>query len=312
MLCAAAALALVATGAPAQEKASQRLRGGSGPVEVVAGSGDVRVRGWDRDEIQVAGDFPRGAVPVSTQGSGAVVRITSSRHGSENAEVWVPRGRDVVVTASSGSVQVTDVSGAVQVRTASGDVQVSGRPRGVEIATRNGDVDLSVTTERVHVSSQSGDVQVRGAFRRGVEISAVNGEISISGATPEVRASTMSGSISVERVSGRAEIRTVSGDIQVEGTRLRGSFNTVSGDISLRGTLDPSETTEIVAHNGDVTLSVGSRPGADVQVTTVAGNVDPGGGRVLRTSRTEQHVRIGNGGARVVVRTFSGDVRLEE
>ena len=54
--------------------------------------------------------------------------------------------------------------------------------------------------------------------------------------------------------------------------------------------------------------------GADVEFTTFSGDLDvqAAGARVTRSTRREREVVLGRGGARVEVRTFSGDVKLAD
>ena len=308
VLCVAAGLALGAGNAAAQQLVRTES---TGPLEIHVGVADVRVVGWGRGEVEVTGEEGRARPTISEERGRTMVRIPGGRGAS--LVVRVPSRRDVTVHAGYGDVRVAEVGGSVTVHAANGSVEVDGRPRRVQVNTRTGDVEMSVNTEAVSVHSENGDVQIDGAVRRGVEVNTVGGAVTVSAEVPDARVRTMNGDVTLRGIGGRAEVESVSGDVVVQGRRLRASIGTVSGDVRLEGGLEPGRTTQIRTHGGEVTLALDRRTGADVQFTTQTGELDSdlADARVTRTSRRERQVRIGRGGARVVILTFSGDVRLE-
>lgn len=318
---AAVALATLTTAAGAQQRVDERMRTSSrGPVEIVNVSGSVRVVGWDRDEIAVSGTTGRGTerVQLTEEGGRAVVRVVLPRRGrnvgGSDLEIRVPERRDLLVRTTSADATVGGVEGAVEVRSVSGEVRVDGRPRSVTAQSRSGEVALQVTSERAVVETTSGEIRVRGTLRRALEARSVSGDITLAAMTPEARVETVSGEIRLDGVAGRTDAKTVSGDVVVGGRRLQGEFRSVSGDIRLHGDLDASGTTTVNTHSGDVVLDMGGTRSADVSVSTFSGEVDNGltNARVTRSGEREWRLRTGRGGARVTVRTFSGDVRLTD
>ena len=317
---AAAFLLALAGPAAAQQQVSERARTSStGTVEVHNTAGSVRVVAWDRNEVQVTGTLGRGAerVQVGPEGDRFVVRVVHP-HNARNVrgsdlEVRVPSRKTVAVRTTSASVQVEGVTGAVSAHTTSGSVAVDGRPRDVEVVTRSGGVTLDVQTRRVEVQGTSGDVVVNGAVRERVEAGTVSGDVEIGAATGEVRVSTAGGDVRVRSLSGRADVATVGGDIDLRGRRIRGAFQTVSGTVSVHGDFDRGGTTTFNTHGGDVELDVPRGSGAELEITTFSGDIlnEIEGVRVQRLgARQEYRLRVGGGGARVSVRTFSGNVRL--
>lgn len=318
---AAVALATLTTAAGAQQRVDERMRtSASGPVEIVNVAGSVRVVGWSRNEVAVTGTAGRGTerVEIAEEGGRTVVRVVLPRRGrnvdGSELEVRVPERRDLLVRTTSADATVGGVEGAVEVRSVSGEVRVDGRPRSVAARSRSGEVTLQVTSERAAVETTSGEIRVRGALRRALEARSVSGDVTLSATTPEARVETVSGEIRLEGVTGRTDAKTVSGDMVVRGRGLQGEFRSVSGDIRLDGDLDPAGTTTVNSHSGDVVLAMGGTRAADVSVATFSGEVDNGlaNAQVTRSGDREWRLRTGRGGARVSVRTFSGDVRLTD
>jgi DUF4097 and DUF4098 domain-containing protein YvlB len=317
----AALTALLAAPACAQQRVEERratVPGGT--VDVTLLSGRVRVVAWGRNEVQVTGELGRGAdrLEIRNEGDRTYVQVVVPRGnrntGSSELEVRIPARKSLVVRTTSADAEVQGVMGGTTVTTISGDVQVGGRPASLEVSTRSGGVEVDVGTDRVRVQSVSGDLSVRGTIRTEVEAQTVSGGISVAARVGNLRAQTVSGDVTAPQVGGRAEVQTVSGDIRVEGSRLRGSFASVSGGVLVSGALEPSGTTTLNSHSGDLELRLARGSGAEVEFSTFSGDMEVAisGARVTRTSGREQKILVGRGGARVEVRTFSGGVKLAE
>lgn len=315
----AAATLLGGSAAVAQQEVNHRAATSpTGTVEITNTAGSVRVIGWNRNEVRVTGTLGRGTdrLQFGPEADRMVVRVVLPRRQSNvqgsDLEVRVPVGKTVNLRTVSAEATVQNVQGVVDVRTVSGEVEVSGRPREVMASSKSGSVEIDVASERVQAESVSGNVEVSGRVRDRVHVATVSGGVSISASTPEVRAKSVSGSVEIGAVGGMTTASTVSGSIDASGRRLQGSFETVSGDIEVTGSLDPRGTTRFSSHSGDIDLRIPSGTPAEIEVTTYSGEVetDLNSARVTRHSSREQRISVGRGGARVTIRTFSGDVKL--
>lgn len=317
----ALAAALIVTPACAQQRVDvRRATGPGGVVDVSVLAGTVRVVAWARNEVQVTGELGRGSerVELRTEGDRVYVQVITPRgmrnvQGSE-LEVRIPARKTLMVRTTSADASVAGITGEVTVGSVSGGVEVAGRPAALEVSTRSGDVEVDVVTDRVRVQSVSGGLNVKGEIRTEVEAQSVSGDIDVTARVGSLRAQSVSGSITATALGGRVEAQTVSGEIRVEGQRLRGEMESVSGDVEVAGSLSSGGTTTVSSHSGEVQLRFVRGTGADVEFTTFSGDMDLAfpGARVTRNSRREREVVLGRGGARVEVRTFSGDVRLSE
>lgn len=254
-------------------------------VENLAGS--ITVTGWDRDEVQIRGELDEKAEELRISGDGDALSIEvkypkkknlNIREGSELV-LRVPRDASLELEGVSCDVEVRDVRGAIASSTVSGDVTIHGDNAGVEVAS-------------------------------------VSGEVTIEGDAPEVSVESVSGTVEVRGVKKRLEISLVSGDADVEAGKLEElRYNAVSGDLELRG--EPAENAdwELDCHSGDITLKLPGGLDAEFDINLFSGDLhNDFGPKAERTSKfgpgKELRFTAGDGGARIELNTFSGDIRL--
>ena len=266
------AAALAAPGAGAQE-AIRDTRGATadGTVKITNAAGSVRVRGWDRDSVAVAGTLGAGSegVDFSVTGRETRIRVVLPRTASRELRgteliVHVPRESHVAVRTAAADVDVEGVDGVVDAESVSGQVRVAGNPRMVYVRSAGGDVDVEAATKVVRAESVEGNVTVREA-RGYVTVSTISGDATLEG-----------------RDVWEGEVTTVSGRIQFRGSFAdNGSFyfESHSGDIDLSLTRGAAPAFEIVSFSGDVTgLTDGSTgaSGSLVKIKTFKGGIHIG------------------------------------
>jgi DUF4097 and DUF4098 domain-containing protein YvlB len=322
MIVAVAAAAALTADCGAQRRVDSSIAApASGRVEVHNVAGSVRVLPWSRNEVRVTGELGRGTerVDLTSSGGRTVIRVVLPRNGrnvrGSDIEVRVPARSALAVHAVSADVSVEGLTGRVEAQSVSGEVRITGSPDDVEASSRSGEVFLEVRADRVHASTVSGGVSVEGEVRRSLQVESVSGDVRVEAATPEARVSSVSGDVTVGPVTGRANVNSVSGEVRLTGRRLHGKVQTVSGDIVLEGDPARDGLTELESHSGEITLDLPRGAAVQVDATTFSGELvnEIAGARLTRSGRREFQVVTGRGGgARVVVRTFSGDVRLGE
>jgi DUF4097 and DUF4098 domain-containing protein YvlB len=305
LLSLALALATVAGSAAAQQRINEtRPAAPGGTVEISNVAGSVRVVGWNRNEVQVTGTLGRGVERLDFTTAGDRTRI----------EVVLPRqGRN---TGGSDLEIRIPVQSSPNVQTVSADIHISGVRGAVQAAAVSGAVE--VTAERVptlKASSVSGLVRLRGSSGS-VDAESVSGTLDLSIAAPQTRAKTASGNLMLRELSGSVEASTVSGEAVVQGGRFsRIALNSVSGGLRFHGDLERGGMYHLTSHSGNVEMRLPARVAADFEVNTFSGDVanafGPGAERTSRHAPgRELRFTAGAGGARVVVKTFSGNVRL--
>ena len=208
-----------------------------GPVDglsINAGSGDVTLvpaRGGDVTiDSRSEGSLHTPRLDVDVAGSDVTVGggcpDLTFGHCSARLIVHVPAGVDVKVDASSGDVEASGLSGAVELRTSSGDVRVHG---------------LSGATS---LRSASGDVEGSGLRGRAVQARTSSGDARLAFASPPMAAEawTASGDATIEVPPGSetyiVDVETNSGDRDVGVSTGRGATrllraHTNSGDATV-------------------------------------------------------------------------------
>jgi DUF4097 and DUF4098 domain-containing protein YvlB len=256
-------------------------RGGSVSISVY--SGHVNVIGAAGSRVTVHGVVDRGELRFDSHSGSVRMQIEpEERHGG-NAEidVTVPIGTRVQIDGFSAPYSVKGVKGEVKLESMSGNTEVSDAVGTVSIET-------------------------------------VSGNISASNIDGDLRATAVSGRLDISNVNGDIESESVSGHIWITGAKSKSvGAETVSGSVSYTGTVDPTGTYTFKTNSGRVTLAVPPDIGATVSLETFNGNVDSdfpvtlgsGTNRIGHDSKFE--FKIGSGRARIILETFSGNIRIQ-
>ncbi len=245
--------------------------GPAGTVVISTETDDVRVRGVD----------------------GTVVRVVSPADGA-GIETAAEPGRFTVRTAGAARGIVVGF-------------RLGRRGFGVHVA---GTIEVEVPrAARVEVRTAAGDVTLRD-IRGGTAVKTASGDVSVKRAAGPVVVGVASGDVLVEATDPIAlEARSLSGEVRVRAPLLeRVAVETVSGDVELAGALAPTAEHVITTVSGDVDLATAG--GLTARFSTVSGALDcrhpdrrSGDGR-------RQPLVIGDGAARLAVRTMSGDLEI--
>ena len=127
------------------------------------------------------------------------------------------------------------------------------------------------------------------------EIKLINGGLDISGVTGEVRASCINGRLEAQNLAGRAHLSTING-------RLMAKFDQLG-----------KESVELNSVNGSVDLTIPSDSNAEVEATTVSGNINNDFGLHVNHHRFVGHDlrgEIGSGGPHIRISNVNGRVEV--
>jgi len=251
-------------------------------IENIAGS--IVVVGWDKAEINIEGTLSGDIEEIKFKSGKNKSRIEvvypknqKNVKGEANLVINVPHGSELEVECISAFIEISGVTGLVDVSSISGDVTVTGE------------------CEELEAESISGDVFIVGGAEE-IEVSSISGKVKASGKVSEVDAQTVSGSI----------------DLAFDNF-LGLNVESVAGDATVKGDLDPDGSFSLDLHSGDLTLTVPGDVSADFEIETFSGEIDNDFGQKSRkTSKyapgRELEFTTGGGDARVRISTFSGDV----
>jgi Toastrack DUF4097 len=280
----AAAILFVSSPLAAQKKVDRKIPlGMEGALRIVNMVGSVVVHGWNKDTVMVRGTLGLGDSFFMGGGyTGAKMFVESANDRDPKParlEVWVPARVRLWVKTATANIDVSDVTGGLDLYTVSGPIDVTGNPH-----------ELNAE--------------------------AIDGDIHITGSPPWVRAKSASGTIVFQGASSDAAFSTVSGVVKVDGGLFeRTKIETVTGNISFSGQLDRSGAFDFDTHSGTIDLAIPEKTPASFSVVTIAGSItnnlsktNPIPGRFGRGA--ELTTDVSGGGAKVSVRAFKGQVTI--
>ncbi|MDB4898785.1 MAG: hypothetical protein JWN53_593 [Gemmatimonadetes bacterium] len=254
-----------------------------GTITVTCPGGEVVVTASDRNEIRVHARTESGAIRFSSSGSRASLEPTSGRGCSEGRfEVTVPTGTRLTANSWSGRVNVRGVHGDIDAHSQSGDIEVHDAGDHLEVESLSGSVEVDSVKGDATINTVSGDIQLNGA-------------------------------------RGQVEIETVSGDMQLRDVVSRQvRTHSTSGDLTFAGQILDAGRYEFNTHSGEVRLQLPGNVGAQLTVSTFNGGIESDFPITLKTGEhgigSAQAKRLnfvlGQGTARIIAETFSGDITL--
>lgn len=216
-------------------------------------------------------------------------------------------GRVRVRHHSSTPVEVTFEQGVLEVRR-------EDQARSLLDGLRD-DIVVELTAPEdvlVRVGVVSAPVVARG-FADRVDVQSVSGAVTLDALAGPVRAKTVSGDVEARGLTDTLSVNTVSGDLTlVEGRCGEVDAKTVSGDVVLDLHLDDGGAYSVNTVSGAVALRLDDAAGADLDVSSATGRIDSAFDVGSRRGVVGEQLRgqLGDGGARIKVRTMSGRVSL--
>lgn len=275
---------LCASSAAAQKKVERRIPlGMEGALRIANMVGSVVVHGWNKDTVMVRATLGAGNEFFTGGGyTGAkiFVEATNDRDPKPTQlEVWVPSRVRLWIKTATASIDVSDVTGGLDLYVVSGTIDVRGNPH-----------ELNAE--------------------------AIDGDIHVVGSPSWLRAKSATGTITFQGASFDVGLSTVSGPIKVDGGVFeRTKIETVTGNITFAGKLDRGGTFDFDTHSGNVEIGIPDNTGASISAVTIAGAITnnlskhpPIPGRFGRGA--ELTMELAGGGARVSIRTFKGPITL--
>jgi DUF4097 and DUF4098 domain-containing protein YvlB len=252
----------------------------SGPVdiELSTGSGDVTVRSGESGTVRIRGKIQ-----------------AHDNWGDSNAEQKVRYlEQNPPIHQDGNHIRIGHLEDRELTRNVSIDYELE-VPIETQLTSATGSGDVSVEGIRGPVNSRSGSGDMK--FR------SVSGDVSLK---------TGSGDVKVEEISGgRVEVETGSGDIEVRDLRCALRVRTGSGDIRAEGELTGDWI--LYAGAGQINVRLPSETGFELDAHTSSGEIHTSLPMSVQGSigRGELRGTIKGGGARLEVRTGSGDISID-
>ncbi|HEX7937444.1 MAG TPA: DUF4097 family beta strand repeat-containing protein, partial [Gemmatimonadaceae bacterium] len=149
---------------------SINIRRASSPTVSVRLNGflsNVHVIGWDRDSVMLTGGVAAGSrLEGGPQGSGPAVTgmkfyvdaTDESAARANKLELRVPRGARVWVKAGSADIDVTGVTGSLDLNIVGGSVHVNGKVRELVVESMDGTVSFEGSATYARLKTATGDI----------------------------------------------------------------------------------------------------------------------------------------------------------
>lgn len=254
--------------------------------------------------IHVRGEEDNGGSWLKHLFSGLGGTKVTVRGKGSGQEVWadlviaVPDGAELKVKQSVGGIRAADLKADLDLDTSSGTI---------EVRELQGDLLADTGSGRVAASGVAGDVNVD-TGSGGVEVSDCAGdEIKVDTGSGRVVATDLKCDyLLIDTGSGSVKVRRVAAD--------GGKVDTGSGSVLLQ--LDRMGDGKFVIDTGSggIDLALPRDASARVSADTGSGslNNDFPGAEVVKKTRDEMELVVGNGAARVTLDTGSGNITVRQ
>ena len=270
----------------AGEKVDQTLDvSADGVVEVHNVRGEITLKGWDKNQVQVTGTLDDLAEKFifKTEGDRTLVKVKlprnskyRSRDGSD-LKIMLPRSSRLTFSGVATDLDVSKIYGGVDINSVSGDIlvketkgrtyinSVSGELKlkdldgSLEVSTVSGDLEAKVRCKKLSISGVSADLAIQSQDIESANLSTVSGDTRISGSMSD------DAELKMSSVSGEAYYY-IKGDLNA-----RVSMETApGGDITNEYSEDRPKSSFINSHS--LRFTAGSGKGV-VRMSTVSGNI---------------------------------------
>lgn len=275
-------------------KVEQRRAVTSTPsLRVMGGFASLRIIGWDKDSVVITGSVPEDARfegnfggPKSGPVTGMKMYLELPEGASPTAklEMRIPARARLWVKAGTAEIDVTGVTGGLDLNVIGGMVRVLGAPHELNVEGMDASVRVDGSPAWLRAKTATGD-------------------ITLVGGSADLALTSVSGTISVGEAGGGGQVE-------------RGRIETVTGPVIFGGDLAHGGSLDVSTHSGAVTLRWSRKNDADMDIATLTGTVAntltkrPAiAGREGRGQ--EIGLVVGSGGARVYVRSFKGNIDLQ-
>lgn len=284
----------------------------SGPtrLELSSGSGSVKINGSADGKVHVHGEIYAGSFfgsakdelkrvmdnpPIEQRAS--LIRIGKDmgafRNTSISYTIDVPRETELSISAASGSQEIKNVRGPVNVDSASGEVRIANVEQSVTVRSASGSI---------HVANLGDDAK----------LSAASGSLEVFNVKGDIRARALSGSISISKPGARVEADSASGSISVAGASNDVKASTASGGINVEGNPAGNSYWHLKTASGGVEVSVPKTAGFNLSAEAISGQIHADLPIVIEDQgKHSLRAHVGTPGGRVEVRTASGGIRIQ-
>jgi DUF4097 and DUF4098 domain-containing protein YvlB len=312
---------------------SIQIQNPRGDISITAGDGpNVEVQAHEvayADSDSAAKKiFDAEAAHLTVSGNAVLVKSESSDSGRLNLTVTVPKSARVTVDAGHGDITAAGLGSGISVTSQSGDVHLSAITGPVQMHFSNdhhdfsahqveGDITLDDCND-LTLSDIKGKITQSGQIRGDVHVENVTGPIHLHTSVTDLQVAGLPGDLTLDsddlHVSeARGQVRVTTHSKDVDLSQIYG--DTYVEDRDGRVSVEPAGNNGVEVKNSKGDVEVSLVPNASANVNLNARNGDIVSEYPMPSIEGENKVAsftIGNGGARIVLSTDNGDLRIKK
>jgi len=256
----------------------------NGIVEIHNVRGDIKVLGWDKQEVEIRGELDDLAEELifEKQGKVTLIRVKmpnkNVNHGDGSKLVInIPNGNRLDFSGVSTDLIIKNIDGGIDIRTVSGDVDGKNIHKQLFVTTVSGDIEFKDSSGRAKLGTVSGDIEGN-LNSQGISANSVSGDVELELTEfDELSASTVSGDLKIEgklKDDGEASLNNVSGDITLKlASKVNARANIKSGPGgSITNGLSSDKVKEIFPNQQKLQMTLGDGSGR-IKIYTVSGSI---------------------------------------
>jgi DUF4097 and DUF4098 domain-containing protein YvlB len=210
-----------------------------GQLEVSVSTGDIQLKTWDKDEVNVVVDGidEEDMDNVKVTQSGNTVRVEYRPRWNSSSDVYfkisLPAQFDADVRTSGGNIEVRGtMKGKLTGSTSGGDIRTGDVEGPMEMKTSGGNIELGTVSGEAEVKTSGGDIKVE-KVGKSLRASTAGGDVEVGDVGGDAVLSTSGGEVKVGKVSGSATLKTAGGDIELRSASGNVEAKTAGGNIRL-------------------------------------------------------------------------------
>lgn len=313
-------------------------------IDIQNPRGDISITAGDSTEVQVQAHevayassdaaakkiFDAEAADVKVSGSAVLVRSNSSDSGRLNLNITVPKSAQVTVHAGKGDVTAAGLNAGINVTAPHGDIQLSTVSGAVQVHFSNekhdfsahdvhGDITADGRCNDMTISEVKGKIEVNGDIFGDVHLQNVSGPIHIRTSVTELQVASLPGDVTlndddlhVTEAKGEVRVTTHSKNVDLSDIYGDSFVQNRDGNISVAPAGNFNVDAKSTSGKGDVEVSLA--PNAQVNVEGRTRNGDIESDYPLTISGDESKTvsgKVGSGSAKITVSTDVGDLRIK-
>lgn len=233
-------------------------------VEIEHTSGNITIRGWDKQEIKVVGELDDKAEEFifEERNGRMLIQVKMPKHkGNWNSggpgddlDIRVPHKSHVRYSGVNADADIAELQKGLDASTVNGNLEAKGIQGRIGLQSVNGKIEVSEISGDISMETVNGRIRDKNSSGKSLKLTSINGDIESRSTIKEVTAETVNGGIELQLAEvDSLEMVTVNGEIDVSLTLLeRGEIegSTVSGRITVELQKDVSATFDITGHAG--------------------------------------------------------------